>query len=207
MSENARSLDPKAFEDVVREGVPALDLRPLALFARGHVQGAASVPYGRAGFPDQVLDMMSPGRVLLVDDIPAVTKMARADLEEAGFKVVGVLSGGSRAWEASGRTLEVLDQVTADELWDLVKDVKVIDVREPYELAQGVIPGAIRIPLNMLPEAVHDLDPAETHVLVCATGFRSLVAQAYLHRRGLRKVRNLVGGMALWEGCGYPVER
>ncbi len=34
----------------------------------------------------------------------------------------------------------------------------VVDVREPYEYAQGFIPGSLRIPMNDIPERLNELD-------------------------------------------------
>lgn len=77
--------------------------------------------------------------------------------------------------------------------------LSIIDVREPDEWAAGHIPGAKLIPLNTIPHRCHELDPEESHILVCRSGGRSGVACEYLEQSGY-KVSNMVGGMLEWDG-------
>lgn len=79
----------------------------------------------------------------------------------------------------------------------------IIDVREPAEYAGGHIPGARLLPLGQVPLRYGELPADDEIVLVCRSGNRSGLAQAWLQRRGFRRVRNLVGGMCRWQG---PVE-
>jgi rhodanese-related sulfurtransferase len=74
-------------------------------------------------------------------------------------------------------------------------DGQLIDVREPSELADGMLPGARNIPLGSLPHRVHELDPKRPVVLVCRSGNRSGQAGRWLADRGFRDVVNLSGGM------------
>lgn len=197
-------------EEFRGSGTPMIDLRPLAAFARGHVPGAVNIPYTRTDFIAYVADALPPQPVVLLDDIPAVTREAERELEAHGYPVVAVLVGGTRVWQSSGRPLEQLDQVTVDELAAVLRErpghVVVLDVREGYERVLGAIPGTVHIPLGLLPEKLEELDPSREYVLVCASGSRSSVAQGYLHRHGFRKVKNLVGGMNLWMAAGHPTE-
>lgn len=71
-----------------------------------------------------------------------------------------------------------------------------IDVREPGEWAAGVLPGAERISLGMLPYRIHQLDKHRPVMLVCRSGARSSQAAEILASAGFRRVANLAGGMA-----------
>jgi|GEM_PF-96948 len=210
MPDAAPELDPVSLESLLQAGVVALDLRPLPLFARGHIPGAVNLPYVRTTFVDFAMELMEPGRVALIGDIPALSDMAREDLEVNGFDVAGILLGGTRAWQESGRPLERLDEVDARGLFNLQKGnashLRVIDVREPHEVRQGVIPGSRHIPLGALPSELGQMDKGDDHILVCTTGARSLAAQAYMHRLGFKKVKNLSGGIAGWMAAGFPLE-
>jgi hydroxyacylglutathione hydrolase len=208
MSEPAAPvLGVEAFAEVLDRGVKALDLRPLAAFARGHVPGAISLPYTPQHFLAEVEDAVPRGEVALIDDVPFLTQRAQADLIRGGYRVSAVLAGGTKAWQAAGKPLATLGQMTVDELGArLAGDgPTVIDVREPYEVRAGRIPGALHVPLGRLAQAVSELDPEREYVLVCASGARSAAAQAYLHRHGFHKVHNLAGGMMLWQAAGRPV--
>lgn len=83
--------------------------------------------------------------------------------------------------------------------------IRVIDVREPEEHAEGVIAGADLAPLATLPARIGDLDPAMTTVLVCRSGYRSLLAAEYLRDAGFARPRSLAGGMLAWIEAGQPV--
>ncbi len=72
---------------------------------------------------------------------------------------------------------------------------QLVDVREPAELADGSLPGAVNIPLGSLPARVGELDPDRTVVLLCRSGNRSGQAGRWLADHGFRDVVNLAGGM------------
>ena len=83
--------------------------------------------------------------------------------------------------------------------------VRVLDVRTPQETAGGVIPGAIRIPVDELPNRVHELGRKGDPMLVyCAAGVRSAAACEFLGDRGFTTLHNLDTGMMGWNG---PLER
>ncbi|MCQ4086037.1 rhodanese-like domain-containing protein [Saccharibacillus sp. JS10] len=73
-----------------------------------------------------------------------------------------------------------------------------IDVREPDEVAQGMIEGAVHIPLGELAGRVDELDPDREIVFICRSGYRSERACEYLQQSGFDQVVNLEGGMIAW---------
>ncbi len=72
-----------------------------------------------------------------------------------------------------------------------------VDVREPAEVAEWSIPGAVNIPLGQLTRRADELPRDRAVVTVCASGARSLAAAEWLTSQGYG-VANLVGGMAAW---------
>lgn len=84
---------------------------------------------------------------------------------------------------------------------DLMVDGAVlVDVREPNEVAEGTIPGAINIPLGTLPDRVGDFDKNVPILLLCRSGGRSGKAAEYLVGLGFSSVTNLEGGMLAYAG-------
>ena len=81
---------------------------------------------------------------------------------------------------------------------DAGADVRLIDVREPWEVAIAGLPQAINIPLNELPQRLSELDPKAQTVVMCKSGGRSRRATAYLASRGFERVANLTGGIDAW---------
>lgn len=76
---------------------------------------------------------------------------------------------------------------------------KIIDVREEHEVAEGMIDGAMHVPLGYLLERYHEWKPDEELIFVCRSGRRSLVACQVLRLAGYQKVKNMAGGMLAWE--------
>jgi phage shock protein E len=76
-----------------------------------------------------------------------------------------------------------------------------IDVREPDEVAQGAIPGAVPIPRGVLE---HKIDSVTTDknapiVCYCGGGGRSALAASNLKKMGFKKVMSLAGGYKGWK--------
>ena len=88
--------------------------------------------------------------------------------------------------------------------------------REQLE-ADGVIPGAIHVPLSVLywradPASGHDdprlsaAHPDRRVILVCAHGYSSSIAAATLRQLGFRRATDVIGGFERWKADGLPVE-
>ncbi|MFW2381071.1 MAG: rhodanese-like domain-containing protein [Acidimicrobiales bacterium] len=76
---------------------------------------------------------------------------------------------------------------------------QLVDVREPLEVANGTIPGAINIPLGELPSRLGELDRNRPVVLLCRSGGRSTQAARFLTANGFPEVVNLSGGMLAYQ--------
>ncbi|WP_379152390.1 rhodanese-like domain-containing protein [Paenibacillus sp. sgz5001063] len=72
-----------------------------------------------------------------------------------------------------------------------------LDVREPVEWAEGHIAGAKHIPLGVLLERLHELDPAQETIVMCRSGNRSGLACELLTERGFNVI-NMTGGLNNW---------
>lgn len=81
-----------------------------------------------------------------------------------------------------------------------------IDVREPDEVAQGVIPGATAIPRGFLESRIEDAvrDRDEPIVVYCAGGARSAFATQSLYDLGYTNVVSMAGGFGAWKSAGLP---
>ncbi|MBY6275036.1 rhodanese-like domain-containing protein [Symbiobacterium thermophilum] len=77
---------------------------------------------------------------------------------------------------------------------------KIIDVREPWEYAEGHVPGAVLKPLGQIRTWARELDRNEEILLICRTASRSAVAYQFLKRLGFTNVKNVAGGMVTWRG-------
>jgi rhodanese-related sulfurtransferase len=75
----------------------------------------------------------------------------------------------------------------------LTAGAKVIDVRRPDEFAQGAVPGAINIPLDVLTEELPQRisNKSQPLLLHCLGGVRSQTGAAALRKLGYTEVHNL----------------
>lgn len=83
----------------------------------------------------------------------------------------------------------------------------VLDVREPYEFAEGHVPGAILLPLSSLEQRIDEVPEGDPIYVICRSGNRSQEASEILVENGVKNVVNVDGGMLAWQAAGYPVER
>ena len=80
-----------------------------------------------------------------------------------------------------------------------------IDVRTDREVERGLIPGALHIPLHMLPARLQEIGTGCPVVLYCQSGVRSAQASIFLADNGWERVYNLAGGFSNWAARGLPV--
>lgn len=92
----------------------------------------------------------------------------------------------------------------AAELAQLQKSgkIRLIDVRTDAEVARGVIPGALHIPLHLIPVKMHELDGSVPTVIYCQSGGRSGQACGFLAAKGWGEPSNLQGGIISWVASG-----
>ncbi|GJF26758.1 rhodanese-like domain-containing protein [Streptomyces flaveolus] len=92
----------------------------------------------------------------------------------------------------------------------LLVDIRYAALRD----ADGLIPGALVIERNELewrldPQGSHRVPEATGHdlrvVVVCNEGYASSLAAESLHRLGLHRATDLVGGFQAWRTAGLPV--
>jgi len=79
------------------------------------------------------------------------------------------------------------------------EELSLVDVRSKGECIQeGIIPGAIHIPLDRLRDEADRLSNERETVVYCATGLRSYLAARILMQKGFTEVKNLTGGTVSW---------
>jgi len=109
------------------------------------------------------------------------------------------------AAEARARVEEIS---TAEAELILGGPVLFLDVREPGEVREGHLPGALNVPRGLL-EAKSDMnfphreerlqDREQAIVVYCASGMRSLLATATMQEMGFSNVKSMSGGFAAWK--------
>jgi len=94
-----------------------------------------------------------------------------------------------------------IPQITVEELRQRItagEDLILIDVREDDEVALGMIPGALHIPMGEIPYRTDDINNEAEVIFICRSGARSQRVCEYLQQQGFNKTANLSGGMIEW---------
>lgn len=84
-------------------------------------------------------------------------------------------------------------------------DVVILDVREPFEFASGHVPGAVHLPMHLVPLRLDDIPRDRPVYVICATGNRSWQVAHYLGQHGLAAI-NVNGGTSAWGAAGFTME-
>lgn len=88
---------------------------------------------------------------------------ASRQLLHIGYELpAGWLAGGMAAWRTAARPLEAIPQITVHELKARLErdQVKVLDVRQPAEWAEGHVPGAVSVTGAELSNRLDDVPDA-----------------------------------------------
>jgi sulfur dioxygenase len=110
-------------------------------------------------------------------------------------------------WGPVRQTYAGLLEVEPDWVAQHLKEVHVLDVREPREVEESIgrIEGAQVIPLNELKARLSEVPRERPVIAVCHAGMRSGQATVILRGAGFDRFANLHGGMLLWSQLGLPV--
>ncbi|GEO94283.1 rhodanese-like domain-containing protein [Kocuria turfanensis] len=81
---------------------------------------------------------------------------------------------------------------------------QVLDVREDFEVADGMIPGALHIPMGQLTARLPELDRTRPVIVVCRSGNRSARVADALNGAGYT-ADTMAGGMLAWQRAGLPI--
>lgn len=90
----------------------------------------------------------------------------------------------------------MLPFISGTEARQLINDhgALLLDVRNPHEYASGAAPGAVNVPLHVLPLKANELDKNKPIIVYCLSGARSSQARQFLMNLGFERVMN-VGNM------------
>ena len=176
-----------------------IDTRQTPAFTEGFVPGSVSL-----GLGNHFVEWIS---ALIPKDTPLLIVAEAEDLadtyealETLGYKQIkGHLEGGFPAWREAGKRMDMIIDVTAEELaLDLPFDAKLmlVDVRSVEEFDRGHVKNAENFPLTQIidPLQIAQLDEDSNIYVYCGGGYRSVVACSIMKKEGFHNVRNILGG-------------
>ncbi|QZY47891.1 MBL fold metallo-hydrolase [Mycolicibacterium austroafricanum] len=188
--------------DAVKAGAVLVDGRNPEEFALGHLRGAVNI--GLEGRYAEFAGSVVPTDVDIVlftepgQELEGKTRLARIGFD----RVIGYLERPFEAMLDHPDEVQVASRLTAkafDARAAELADLQIVDVRNPGEVAAGMIPDAVSIPVGQLPARLGELDPAKPTVVYCAGGYRSSVAASLLRAHGFADVSDILGGYGAWD--------
>ena len=171
-----------------------VDVRPPESHAAGHPAGALSIPL-RPVFASW-LGWLAPHDqplVILRDPDQDAQEILWQAAKIGYTNILGEMAGGLDSWTNAGLPVATtpLRPAYADQ------DVRVLDIRQHPEYADGHVRGALNIELGELPSRLEDLSDVPT-VVMCGHGERAITAASVLARAGFAHVTALRGGPDDW---------
>ncbi|MCB0775004.1 MAG: MBL fold metallo-hydrolase, partial [Chitinophagaceae bacterium] len=192
------SLSPDAFETAANEtGALVLDTRDPQTFAKGFIPNSINIgidgqfaPWVGAMIPDikqEILLITDEGR-----EEEVVTRLARVGYDHT----IGYLNGGFAAWEKSGKEVDHIRSIDADEFAQIMEkeNLNVLDVRKKSEYQSEHVVDAENAPLDFINESMLQVDKNKTYYVHCAGGYRSMIFNSILRARGYDNLIDIKGG-------------
>jgi len=207
LKRGTQALSPEAFEAAANEtGALILDVRNAQEFAKGFIPNAINIsldgsfaPWVGTLIPDvkqEILLVTPEGR-----EEEVVTRLARVGYDHA----LGYLKGGFNAWKNSGKEIDTIKSISAEELASILDrnpDAPVLDVRKKSEYYAEHIPTAENLPLDYINDSMAQIDKNKTYYVHCAGGYRSMIFASILRARGFENLVDVAGGFSAIKNSG-----
>jgi hydroxyacylglutathione hydrolase len=204
-----RPLSPDAFEAAANEtGAIILDVRDQESFVKSHIPQSIFIgidgsfaPWVGAMIGDvkQAILLVTPeGR-----EEETVTRLARVGFDNT----LGYLEGGIEKWIASGKEIDSVNRIDADEFKQRKegKQLETFDVRKPGEYLSEHVIEAHTTPLDFFNDHMSEFPSNTEFYIHCAGGYRSLIAASILKSRGIHNFIDIRGGYAALKNSGVKV--
>ena len=206
LTRGQQALSPDAFETAATEtGALILDTRAPQTFASGFVPNSINIgidgqfaPWVGAMIPDikqEILLVCDEGR-----EEEVITRLARVGYDYT----IGYLKGGFAAWKASGKEIDQIVSIDADQLAKLQQEqaISILDVRKKTEYLSEHIQNVENTPLDLINDSMAKIDKNKTYYVHCAGGYRSMIFTSILRARGYDKLIDVKGGFKAIKDSG-----
>ena len=190
------------------ESVLIVDIRTVEQFQEGHLDGASHDNYTNSAtlekrvttIQKRLPEVASTYSLVLVDDDGTRAKQAAQSMTEMGIQTY-YLEGGM---DNLSENIVPHSQTTisSEELKQKIsayEDLYLLDVREPDELLESKIDGAVNITLAEIfqPNSMNDIPTDKPVIVICGSGNRATIATYALAQENI-DFQVLEGGMNAW---------
>ena len=190
-----------------KEHVLVVDIRSAEQYQSEHLYGASHDVLDSTTMEKRVKtiqsrlpEVTSTYNFVLIDDDGTQAKQASQIMTEMGLHTFYLKNGMSNLSEnlvTSSQTVidseELMLKIAAND------DLYLLDVREPDELLEFKIDGAVNIPLADIfqPNGMNDIPTDKPVIVICGSGNRATIATYALAQEGI-DFQVLEGGMKAW---------
>lgn len=206
MERGLRPLSVDAFEAAATETEALiLDTRHQETFIHGFIP--QSIFIGIKGSFAMWVGALIPDikQEILIVAYPGMEEEVVTRLSRVGYdNCIGFLDGGFDAWKSSGKEVDTLPQVTAEELKGIT-NATVVDVRKSGEYLSEHLIDAINIELDYINDQMSSVPQEGTFYVHCAGGYRSVIASSILKARGYHNMVDIAGGFNAIKEAGLNV--
>lgn len=191
-------LSPEEFEALANheEGL-VLDVRHESEFVKEHIPNSIFIGLHGSFAPwvgALITDLKQPLLLVCPEGREAETVMR---LSRVGYdNALGYLEGGIEAWKNSGREVDSIESISAEEFASRKKEqeLNILDVRRDGEYSSMHIEDAQHFALDFINEQMNEIDSSKEYYVHCAGGYRSVIAASILKARGYNKLVDIKGG-------------
>lgn len=203
-----------------RKATTVIDARNPEEYQEVHLRGAINIPEKKFSEHVSLLPPDKSARLVFYCNGVKCGKSKKAAIKALalGYTKVFVYDEGMPVWEEKGLPIYAgsgyekrieTTKLPPAELNALIAggsgNFTVVDVRDPEEFREGLIPGAINIPVASFASQSGVLDKEKKIIVYCNSGGRSYNAYRKLQKLGYEQIGQAI--FADWKEAGLPVEK
>ena len=202
-----RSLSPNEFDLIANEtNALVIDTRSPRIFGEGFIPNSINISID-GSFAVWVGTLIPDIKqeILLVTELgreeEVITRLARVGYDHA----IGYLKGGFDAWKSSGKEVDAIKSITAEEFAQAESndpEINILDVRKKSEYDSEHITNAENAPLDYINSSMSMIDKSKTYYVHCAGGNRSMIFASILKARGYDNLIDVDGGFGAIKASG-----
>ena len=192
-------LDADSFENMANNtNALILDTRAPENFANGFIPNSFNIGIDGsfAMWVGEIIIDIKQQILLVAENVEKVNE-AIMRLARVGYDYpIGYLEGGFETWKKSGKKVETVNRISAEQLEKQFNKEKtlIIDVRKTSEFNSEHLVDSTNIPLNVLQQKLSTIPKDKPFIVHCAGGYRSMIAASILKQHGFKNFVDITGG-------------
>lgn len=199
-----KALSVEQFErSILESNALILDTRRANEFYSGFVPGSLNIGLSGEFAPWAGAIIVDIKQAIILISKPGTEREAIIRLSRVGFdNVLGYLDGGFDAWKNAGKPIEHAQRITATQLEKdfNLEEFSIIDIRSHFEFEKGHLKDSINYPLDEINIWSEEFDTSKDLIIICASGYRSMIASSILKAKGIHRFYEVEGGFNAIKG-------